>query len=62
MKLALFLSEKDITFVWLVDIIYNLTHIPIEDFIRTQYCELEHNCIFLYNREYCEGNRYCNCV
>lgn len=59
MKLALFLSEKDISCIWLINIIFHIRRIPPEDFLLIQYCELYNKHIYLYTTAYCGSNTHC---
>lgn len=66
MELALFLSERDIVLGFLQDFIHDLRHLPPEAFLQMKYCEIDRGHIYLFNDEYCGGDRtykqHCGCV
>lgn len=65
MELALFLSEKGINFRWLIDFISGISHLPSDAFVEMRFCEIENDHIYLFQQEFCAGDRsykeHCSC-
>ncbi len=65
LDLALFLSQKNIVLGFLNDFINDIKHIPIPALVEMGYCELDRGHIYLFNEEYCGGDRtykqHCRC-
>jgi len=65
MELALFLSEKDINFGWIIDFISDLSRLPPQAFDQMKFCELDNDHIYLFQEAFCGGDRtyktFCGC-